>query len=84
MAEASALGATQAAAGIAASFDKTGIASIPVALGGVAARKAWMASGRARMQAAREADKQAFYKKYGMNPDGTPSGRPGPGSAVQE
>jgi hypothetical protein len=48
---------------------------------GSAAHKAWLASAHARMKAAQEADLQATYKKYGMNPDGTPSGRPGPGSA---
>ncbi|KFG68549.1 hypothetical protein [Microvirga sp. BSC39] len=82
MAEARAFGTVQGAAGAAAAFDSTGVASLPLMVGGRAAHRAWMTSARARMQAAEEVDRQAFYKKYGMNPNGTPSGRPGQGSAV--
>lgn len=79
--EASALGTAQGVVGMAASFDKTGLSAIPLAIGNSAANEAFRASSEARMEAALEEDLQATYRKYGMNPDGTPSGRPGPGSA---
>jgi hypothetical protein len=81
MAEATAFGAVQGAAGAAASFDSSGAASLPLRVGGNVAHKAWLTSVQARTRAASAADLQAQYKKYGMNPDGTPSGKPGPGSA---
>lgn len=80
-AEARAFGAAQGATGIAAAMDRTGLSSIPLAIGGNIAHKALLAKSHARMEAASEQDIQAAYRKYGMNPDGTPSGRPGPGSA---
>lgn len=79
-AEAYAFGAAQGAVGAAAAFDPTGAASLPIMAVGRAAHKGWMTSVQARTRAAQEVDQQAFYKKYGMNPDGTPSGVPGPGS----
>ncbi|MBZ6076111.1 hypothetical protein [Microvirga puerhi] len=80
-AEARAFGTAQGVASIAASMDKTGLSSIPLMVGGNAAHKAWLASANARADAAAEEDLQATYRKYGMNPDGTPSGKPGRGSA---
>jgi len=79
-AEAYAFGAAQGAVGSAAAFDPTGAASLPIMAAGRVSHKAWMTSVQARTRAAQEVDQQAFYKKYGMNPDGTPSGVPGPGS----
>jgi hypothetical protein len=35
-----------------------------------------------RLRAAEEIEDAAFFKRYGMNPDGTPSGKLGPGSDV--
>jgi hypothetical protein len=81
-AEAIAFGATQGAIGAAAAFDPTGLSSLPTMAAGRAAHRAWMTSVQARTRAAQEVDLQAEFKKYGMNPDGTPSGVPGPGSAT--
>ncbi|MBQ0824232.1 hypothetical protein KBI52_28960 [Microvirga sp. HBU67558] len=82
-AEARALGNAQGVAAMAASMDKTGAASIPLLIGVNASNAAYQARSEARVKAAEEEDMQATYRKYGMNPDGTPSGRPGPGSAAQ-
>jgi hypothetical protein len=79
-AEAYAFGAAQGAVGAAAAFDPTGASSLPTMAAGRVAHKAWMTSVQARTRVAQEVDQQALYKKYGMNPDGTPSGVPGPGS----
>jgi hypothetical protein len=84
MAEARAFGTAQGVAGVGAAFDPTGAASVPLMVSGRAAHQAWITTARARMEAAEAADRQEFYKKYGMNPDGTPSGRPGPGSSVPQ
>jgi hypothetical protein len=81
-AEAVAFGAAQGAAGIAAAADPTGLSVIPLTVGGGVAHKVWLAKSHARMQAATEEDLQAAYRKYGMNPDGTPSGRLGAGSGA--
>ena len=81
-AEAIAFGATQGAIGAAAAFDPTGLSSLPTMAAGRAAHRAWMTSVQARTRATQEVDLQAEFKKYGMNPDGTPSGVPGPGSAT--
>lgn len=81
-AEAFAFGTAQGAVGAAAAFDPTGASSLPTMVVGSAAHKAWMTSVQARARSAQEADQQTFYKKYGMNPDGTPSGVPGPSSAA--
>ncbi|WP_157961488.1 hypothetical protein [Microvirga flavescens] len=81
-AEATAFGTAQGAAGIAAAMDPTGLSTIPLTVGGGIAHKAWLAKNDARMQAVAEEDIQAAYRKYGMNPDGTPSGKRGPGSAT--
>lgn len=79
-AEARALGTAQGVAAMAASMDKTGAASIPLLIGVNVSNQAYQAKSEARVKAADEEDLQATYRKYGMNPDGTPSGRPGPGS----
>lgn len=83
-AEATAFGTAQGVAGAAAAMDPTGLSSIPLMVGGNAAHKAWLAKSHARMEAAAEEDLQATYRKYGLNPDGTPSGRPGPGSSLAD
>jgi hypothetical protein len=83
-AEARAFGTAQGVAGIAAAMDPTGLSVIPLTVGGGIAHKAWLAKNHARMEAAAEEDLQAAYRKYGMNPDGTPSGKPGLGSAPTE
>ena len=83
-AEARALGTAQGVAAMAASVDKTGAASIPLLIGVNASNAAYQARSEARVKAAEEEDMQATYRKYGMNPDGTPSGRPGPGSAPSQ
>ncbi|MEO3997156.1 hypothetical protein [Mesorhizobium sp. CAU 1732] len=73
-AEAAAFGTAQSAIGMAAAFDPTGLASMAMMPAGRAARNAWMRSADARMDAQLERDTQALYRRYGMNPDGTPSG----------
>jgi len=80
-AEASAFGTAQAATGAAIALDPTGLSSIATLTAGRAAHRAWTASAHARLRAASEADLQEKYRRYGLNPDGTPSGKPGPGSA---
>ncbi|MBO1904616.1 hypothetical protein J4G37_06785 [Microvirga sp. 3-52] len=80
-ADARALGTVQGAGAMAASMDKTGLSSIPLLVGVNVSNEAFRAKSHARMKAAEEEDLQATYRKYGMNPDGTPSGKPGPGSA---
>jgi hypothetical protein len=74
-AEATALGAAQGAASIAASADPTGLSSFAKAPAALAARNAMARSADARMEAQLARDEQALYRRYGMNPDGTPSGR---------
>ncbi|MDH7796016.1 MULTISPECIES: hypothetical protein [unclassified Beijerinckia] len=74
-AEAVALGAAQGAASLAASADPTGISSFIKAPVGLAARNALARSAAARMDAQLAHDEQALYRRYGMNPDGTPSGK---------
>lgn len=73
-AEASALGAAQGATSLAASADPTGLSSIAKAPVALAARNALAKSADARLDAQLARDEQALYKRYGMNPDGTPSG----------
>lgn len=74
-AEAAALGAAQGATSIAASADPTGISSLVKAPVALAARNAQARSADARMDAQLKRDEQALYRRYGMNPDGTPSGK---------
>lgn len=79
-AEAAAFGAAQGATSIAASADPTGISSFVKAPVALAARNAMMKSANARMDAQLARDEQALYRRYGMNPDGTPSGKRPTGS----
>jgi len=74
-AEAAAFGAAQGATSLAASADPTGISSFIKAPAGLAARNALARSADARMDAQLARDEQALYRRYGMNPDGTPSGK---------
>ncbi|PSJ57574.1 hypothetical protein [Pseudaminobacter soli (ex Li et al. 2025)] len=79
-AEAAAFGAAQGATSIAASADPTGISSFVKAPVALAARNALARSADARMDAQLARDEQALYRRYGMNPDGTPSGKKPMGS----
>lgn len=74
-AEATALGAAQGATSLAASADPTGLATFAKAPAALAARNALARSADARMDAQLARDEQALYRRYGMNPDGTPSGK---------
>lgn len=66
MAEAAALGAVQGAAGIAASFDKTGLSSLVTMPAGRAARDAMLIRADKRMREQVERDNAEFYKRYGI------------------
>jgi len=74
-AEAAALGTAQAAMSMPAAWDPTGAASLATIPAGLAAREAWRRNADARMEAQLDKDERAFLRRYGMNPDGTPSGR---------
>lgn len=74
-AEATALGTAQGVAGIAAASDPTGLSGMALGAAGLAARNAMMTSADNRMKAQLARDEQAAYRRYGMNPDGTPSGK---------
>ncbi|WEK48637.1 MAG: hypothetical protein P0Y66_12475 [Candidatus Kaistia colombiensis] len=74
-AEAVAFGAAQGATSLAASADPTGISSFVKAPVALAARNALAKSADARMNAQLARDEQELYRRYGMNPDGTPSGK---------
>ncbi|MCU4178253.1 hypothetical protein [Bosea sp. BH3] len=73
--ESTAFGAAQGASTIAASADPTGTSSFAKAPVALAARNALARSADARMDAQLKRDEQALYRRYGMNPDGTPSGK---------
>lgn len=77
-AEAAAVGAAQAIMSMPAAWDPTGVASLATIPAGLAAREAFRRQADARMEAQLEKDQAAFYRKYGLNPDGSPSGRKGP------
>ncbi|ODT26931.1 MAG: hypothetical protein ABS35_09975 [Kaistia sp. SCN 65-12] len=79
-AEAVAFGAAQGATSLAASADPTGISSFVKAPVALAARNAMAKSADARMDAQLARDEQELYRRYGMNPDGTPSGKKPAGS----
>ncbi|MGO4286645.1 hypothetical protein [Bosea sp. TAB14] len=79
-AEATAFGAVQGATSLAASADPTGLSSFAKAPVALAARNALARSADARMDAQLARDEQALYRRYGMNPDGTPSGKRPAGS----
>lgn len=74
-AEATALGTAQGVAGIAAASDPTGLSGMALGAAGLATRNALMTSADSRMKAQLARDEQAAYRRYGMNPDGTPSGK---------
>jgi len=74
-AEAAALGTAQAAMSMPAAWDPTGDASLVTTPAGLAARQACSKSADARLNAQLEKDQQELYRKYGLNPDGSPSGR---------
>ena len=77
-AEAVALGTAQGVAGIAAASDPTGLAGLALGPAGLAARNASAKSADERMGAQLSRDEQELYRRYGMNPDGTPSGKKQP------
>jgi hypothetical protein len=79
-AEAVAFGAVQGATSLAASADPTGLSSVVKAPVALAARNAMARSADARMQAQLARDEQELYRRYGMNPDGTPSGKKSAGT----
>lgn len=72
MAEAVALGTAQGAAGIAASFDRSGATSLIAAGAGRAARDAMMIRAHQRLQAQVDKDNAAFLRKYGISDDDEP------------
>ena len=74
-AEATAFGAAQGATSLSASADPTGISSFVKAPVALAARNAMARSADARMDAQLARDEQELYRRYGMKPDGTPSGK---------
>ncbi|WP_201403485.1 hypothetical protein [Kaistia sp. 32K] len=74
-AESMAFGAAQGATSLAASADPTGLSSFVKAPVALAARNAMAKSADARMDAQLARDEQELYRRYGMNPDGTPSGK---------
>lgn len=74
-AEAVAFGAAQGATSLAASADPTGLSSFVKAPVALAARNAMARSADARIDAQLARDEQELYRRYGMNPDGTPSGK---------
>lgn len=65
-AEATALGLAQSAAGIATSFDRTGIGSLVAGGVGMAARNAMMVRAEKRLRAQVEKDNQEFYRRHGI------------------
>lgn len=77
-AEAAAVGTAQAAMSMPAAWDPTGAASLVTTSAGLAMREAQRKRADARMDAQLAKDEAAFYRKYGLNPDGSPTGRKGP------
>lgn len=77
-AEAAAVGAAQAVMSMPAAWDPTGAASLVTTPAGLAMREAQRRQADARMDAQLAKDQAAFYRKYGLNPDGTTTGRKGP------
>lgn len=73
--KATALGAAQGASSLVASIDPTGISSFVKAPLAMEARNALARSADAQMDEQLARDEQVLYRRYGMNPDGTPSGR---------
>lgn len=77
-AEAAALGTAQAVMSMPAAWDPTGAASLVTTPAGLAARETFRKRADAAMEAQAAKDQAAFYRKYGLNPDGSPTGRKGP------
>lgn len=77
-AEAAAAGTAQAVMSMPAAWDPTGAASLATIPAGLAMREAQRRQADARMNAQLAKDQAAFYRKYGLNPDGSPTGRKGP------
>ena len=77
-AEAAAVGTAQAAMSMPAAWDPTGAASLVTTPAGLAMREAHRRQADARMDAQLAKDQAEFYRKYGLNPDGSPTGRKGP------
>jgi len=77
-AEAAAVGTAQAVMSMPAAWDPTGAASLVTIPAGLAMREAHRRQADARMDAQLAKDQAAFYRKYGLNPDGSPTGRKGP------
>lgn len=71
------LGTAQALVSMPAAWDPTGAASLATIPAGLAAREAFRRQADARMNAQLDRDQAELYRKYGLNPDGTPSGRKG-------
>ncbi len=80
-AEAAAVGTAQAAMSMPAAWDPTGAASLVTTPAGLAMREAHRRQADARMDAQLAKDRAAFYRQYGLNPDGSTTGRKGPLSA---
>jgi len=66
--------------GTVAAFDPTGVASVGTMVAGRSMRNAMLKDANRQMSEQQKVEEQELYKRYGMNPDGTPSGKPGPGS----
>jgi hypothetical protein len=77
-AEAAAVGTAQAVMSMPAAWDPTGAASLVTTPVGLAMREAQRKRADAMMDAQLAKDQAAFYRKYGLNPDGSPTGRKGP------
>lgn len=77
-AEAAAVGTAQAVMSMPAAWDPTGAASLVTTPTGLAMREAHRRQADARMEAQLAKDQAEFYRKYGLNPDGSPTGRKGP------
>lgn len=77
-AEAAAVGTAQAVMSMPAAWDPTGAASLVTTPAGLAMREAHRRQADVRMDAQLAKDQAALYRKYGLKPDGSPSGRKGP------
>ncbi|WP_151682290.1 hypothetical protein [Brucella pseudintermedia] len=77
-AEAAAVGTAQAVMSMPAAWDPTGAASLVTTPAGLAMREAQRRQADARMDAQIAKDQAVFYRKYGLNPDGSTTGRKGP------
>lgn len=72
-AEAAALGTMQGAAGIATSFDRSGVGSLVAAGAGRAARDALMIKAQKRLEAQMKKDNAAFLARYGITEEEEPT-----------